>query len=346
MSAISDKYNQPECQFLGQPTNEEQICQDGVGHFRHFQNGSIFWHPDTGAHEVHGSIRVNWSSHGWERSFLGYPVTDETTTPDGSGRFNHFQHGSIYWHPKTGTGAHEVHGGILNLWRILGWEKSYLGYPLTDELAPPGELRCQKFQGGSIVWTPKGNAKEVPGAATRYLIGINTFRIGCTRAVHEDTDHIKLSVAVDNVVLPDLPVIHVGDVNDGDHLVDLYYMPPIELPKIDSVITFNYIIENIGSGNYTDIENGMKAAAEIGLSAWLGPAGAGIGEIADGIYHIFNAKCDGPVAIDQVSATGHLLNSWTAASRVYSETRFYTYGSQTFCGDSPQYWVTWSVIRL
>ena len=44
------------------------------------------------------------------RGFLHYPVTDETGTPDGVGRFNHFEGGSIYWTP--GTGAKEVHGAI------------------------------------------------------------------------------------------------------------------------------------------------------------------------------------------------------------------------------------------
>ena len=51
---------------------------------------------------------------GWERSFLGYPLTDETATPDGVGRYNHFQGGSIYWTPATG--AHEVHGAIRGQW--------------------------------------------------------------------------------------------------------------------------------------------------------------------------------------------------------------------------------------
>src|SRR5207302_49498 len=83
---------------------------DGVGRYNHFQGGSIYWTPGTGAHEVHGAIKDKWASMGWERSFLGYPVTDETGTPDGVGRYNHFQGGSIYWTPSIG--AYEVHGAI------------------------------------------------------------------------------------------------------------------------------------------------------------------------------------------------------------------------------------------
>jgi hypothetical protein len=138
--------------FLGQPEIGERITPDGIGRFRHFQGGSIYWHPDTGAHEVHGAIRGKWTELGWEKGFLGYPVTDELTTPDGAGRFNHFQGGSIYWHPNTG--AHEVHGAIRAKWAELGWETSRLRYPISDEEAASGEVRVSRFQRGEIRWHP------------------------------------------------------------------------------------------------------------------------------------------------------------------------------------------------
>ena len=85
-------------------------------------------------HEVHGAIRVKYDSLGAESSFLGYPTTDETGCPDGVGRYNHFEAGSIYWSPATG--AHEVHGLIRSLWASQGWERGPLGYPLADEMIP------------------------------------------------------------------------------------------------------------------------------------------------------------------------------------------------------------------
>jgi uncharacterized protein with LGFP repeats len=30
-------------------------------------------------------------------------VSDEATTPDGTGRFNRFEHGTIEWSPSTGA---------------------------------------------------------------------------------------------------------------------------------------------------------------------------------------------------------------------------------------------------
>ena len=89
----------------------------------------------AGAFEVHGAIREKYLALGAEASILGYPTTNETTTPDGIGRYNHFQGGSIYWTPSTW--AHEVHGLIRDRWASLGWERNpQLGYPITDELTP------------------------------------------------------------------------------------------------------------------------------------------------------------------------------------------------------------------
>jgi len=165
--ATWDRYSR-ERGLLGYPVTDELGTPDGVGRFNHFagSNGSIYWTPSTGAHEVHGAIMSKWSALGWEWSVLGYPITDELPTPDGVGRFNHFASGgSIYWTPSTW--AHEVHGAIMSKWSSLGWERSFLGYPVTDELATPdGVGRFNHFAGsnGSIYWTPSTWAHEVHGA--------------------------------------------------------------------------------------------------------------------------------------------------------------------------------------
>lgn len=52
--------------------------------------------------------------------------------PDGKGRYNHFEHGSIHWHPAHG--AFEVHGAIRDKWAALGYETGWLGDPMSDEL--------------------------------------------------------------------------------------------------------------------------------------------------------------------------------------------------------------------
>lgn len=147
---------------LGACVTSELTTPDGVGRYNHFQNGSIYWTPSTGAFEVHGNNRAKWEALGWETGVLGYPTSDELATPDGVGRFNHFQGGSIYW--TAALGSHEVHGNIHAAWAQLGWETGALGYPTTDEQATPdGTGRFNRFERGNLYWTGATGAREVVG---------------------------------------------------------------------------------------------------------------------------------------------------------------------------------------
>jgi stage II sporulation protein D len=179
--AIRDRYGRTgwENGVLGFPVTDELATPDRVGRFNHFQRGSIYWTPGTGAYEVHGAIRDTWARLGSERSAVGYPLTDELTTPDRIGRYNHFQRGSIYWTPSTG--AHEVRGAIRERWAAMGWETGPLGYPLTDELGTPdGRGRFNHFEGGSIYWTPVTGAHDVRGVIRQRWAqsGWETGRLG------------------------------------------------------------------------------------------------------------------------------------------------------------------------
>lgn len=53
------------------------------------------------AFEVHGDIRIRFNQIGGGPGLLGCPLTDETTTRDGRGRFNNFRIGAIYWTIET-----------------------------------------------------------------------------------------------------------------------------------------------------------------------------------------------------------------------------------------------------
>ena len=136
---------------------------DGVGRFNHFIKGnnvgSIYYTPATGAHAIYGEIRKKWAAYGYEKG-LGYPTNDEDGTPDGIGRFNHFSLGhSIYF--TNATGAHVIKGEIRKRWAALGWERSYLRYPTTDEYVTGGVYRSD-FQGGYITYTPQTGAVDRP----------------------------------------------------------------------------------------------------------------------------------------------------------------------------------------
>lgn len=171
MSEIDKKYAElgGPSGFLGNPTTNELACSNEVGRFRHYQHGSIHWHPNTGAHEVHGLIRNKWATLGWERSFLGYPKTDESDSGGGAkGRFNLFQGGAITW--KQGTKeAFETHGAIRSKFGQMGWEAGFLGFPTTDETrTPDGVGRFNHFEGGSVYWKPSISAHEVHGLIGQY----------------------------------------------------------------------------------------------------------------------------------------------------------------------------------
>ncbi|MFC9761625.1 LGFP repeat-containing protein [Rhodococcus jostii] len=98
---IGDKWGEKgwEGGTLGYPTTDETGTKKDGGAFNHFQRGSIYWSPGTGAHAVWGEIRNYWASHGWENSSYGYPATDEFDA-DG-GKKQNFQGAPIAWRPSS-----------------------------------------------------------------------------------------------------------------------------------------------------------------------------------------------------------------------------------------------------
>ena len=144
--------------MVGYPSTDEIGTPDGIGRFNHFQYGSIYFTPQTGAWEVHGAIRAHWAALGWERSVVGYPTSDETPVGDGIGRYNKFQHGTIYWSPTTG--AFEVHGAILQAYLSVQATRSRLGYPTSDVFPTLAGSRST-FQGGYIDWYAFANQTSI-----------------------------------------------------------------------------------------------------------------------------------------------------------------------------------------
>ncbi len=143
---------------VGPPIAAEIGAPDGIGRYRVYERGSIYWSPATGAHFVVGRIRDKWKETGWEVGLLGYPMTDELKTPDTIGRFSVFERGSVYWKPETD--AHAVYGRIRDAWRDTGWEAGPLGYPIADE-EPIAGGRKSTFENGSITWMEATDETQV-----------------------------------------------------------------------------------------------------------------------------------------------------------------------------------------
>jgi hypothetical protein len=90
--------------FYGWPRTDELSTPRGPGRYNHFDGGSIYWGPQTGAHLVYGAIRDLWASMAWEQGALGLPTTDEEDVPGAPGaRRNSFEGGEITWTPWAGA---------------------------------------------------------------------------------------------------------------------------------------------------------------------------------------------------------------------------------------------------
>jgi hypothetical protein len=114
---------------------------------------------------VHGSILRKYGSFGGPGGILGFPSTDELVVK-GDGRYNAFEHSAIFWSPPTG--AHEVHGAILDAWYKLGAVYGVTGFPKSDELNTSDHRgKHSEFQFASIYWTPRTGAHEIHGEIGR-----------------------------------------------------------------------------------------------------------------------------------------------------------------------------------
>jgi uncharacterized protein with LGFP repeats len=143
-----------ERSVLRYPITDERPTSDGVGRYNNFQNGSIYWTPQTGAWEIQGAIRQHWTALGGVGGVVGYPTSNETGLPDGIGRYNTFQRGNLYWSPASG--AFEVHGPILQAYLSVRATQSALGYPTSDVFSTASGVRAT-FQGGYIEWLSATN---------------------------------------------------------------------------------------------------------------------------------------------------------------------------------------------
>ncbi|TCN51770.1 LGFP repeat-containing protein [Rhodococcus sp. SMB37] len=143
-------------------TAGEGEAVDG-GKYAHFEHGSVYWHPSTGAWAIPAAIMEPYEALRWEQSYVGFPVGRHTELPDGV--VQGFQGGAIY--RKNGYGGHVVTGMIRAFWDRSGYENGRFGWPISDEIWADGTgtVRYQNFEGGRITWSADGTVgtHERPG---------------------------------------------------------------------------------------------------------------------------------------------------------------------------------------
>jgi uncharacterized protein with LGFP repeats len=135
---------------LGYPTMDTRCGLKNGGCGQHFEGGTVYWSPSTGARIVGLSIRTRYLASGAEKSGLGYPTMDTTCALRGGGCGQHFQGGSLFAVSRTAS-ARVVFGAIRDRWLALGGVSSRYGYPLADPVAVPGGY-TQRFQRGTLTY--------------------------------------------------------------------------------------------------------------------------------------------------------------------------------------------------
>lgn len=277
-SVFTNKYNE-----LGGATGQPIGTFDtgaGNGYFQRYQNGIIYYLPPHGPCWVHGAILDEYLSLGAEGGLLGYPITDETPTPGNSGRYNHFERGSIYW--TYTTGAHEIHGAIRDKWASIGWEKSWLGFPISDEKDFTEGGRFSQFQNGVVYWWPDIGAIEIGNVSLQYK-GLYCFgETDWDRGTDSDEPYAIFGVVPAPPYQPSEVITQIyGDVDSGDSRpdsVELYR----GLPN-GTLVTTKLLESDDGDPNkyrqqVTDLVTKLGTAVGGACGALFGPESAQICE--------------------------------------------------------------------
>jgi hypothetical protein len=188
---------------------------------------------------------------------------------------------------------------------------------------------------------------------------LDSIRITETRALHNDTDFVSVSITVGaNPAITQTRAM--GDLNNGTYQVSLGVSA--DIPADDTQVIFTYTIVNNGHTDQSTFEKAVSAAltalgaagAKAGateLGSILGTAtvpfvgsalGALSGWLVGELTSVIFADCDGPVAIGVHIYTGNQLIQTLGASQKIAETNVQHLGSNSSlgCGANSVYFTT------
>ncbi len=178
-SDIQKKFNQLKKKRgghdLGAKVGAEQNAGSG-GRVQIYERGRIYWHPNTGAHEVHGGILQRYLAEGGPganpvtgRRHFGYPISDEIRTLDGSFPVSRFEFGDIFF-VRGMKGGSTIHGDFYREWKEQGSDIGGLGYPLTEPIRVAGGMAVY-FERGCMWGGPATNGEIITGTVHPPLLG-------------------------------------------------------------------------------------------------------------------------------------------------------------------------------
>jgi hypothetical protein len=146
------------------PKDGGELDAGSGGREQRFRNGSIFWHANTGAHEVHGGILALYRREGGPgpnprtgRRHFGYPISDEERTFCGRAPASRFEFGDILF--VGGTGGVAVTNEFHDAWKASGADMGALMLPLTMPIDVAGgeAIFCER----GCLWRSAATGGEV-----------------------------------------------------------------------------------------------------------------------------------------------------------------------------------------
>ena len=106
-------------------------------------------------------IAKKYAELGGSSGFLGAVTSPEKANSDRRGRVARYQNGNIYW--TSTTGAHEVHGAILDEFAKQAGVNGVLKYPTSDtRSSSDGKSRYSNFENGRIYYLGSAGTFTVP----------------------------------------------------------------------------------------------------------------------------------------------------------------------------------------
>lgn len=129
----------------GFPTTDEIAVKGGRASY--FSKARFYHSAASGTHWSRGQLLAKYLAAGGPERY-GLPTTDDTKIR--GGYYAGFTGGRSIYYSKA-TGSHLVLGSIRKRYAAMGYERSCLGLPTTDEYSVDGGRR-NRFVGGRITW--------------------------------------------------------------------------------------------------------------------------------------------------------------------------------------------------
>jgi len=204
-------------------------------------------------------------------------------------------------------------------------------------------VRIDQGQRDAIAATRLEGLREAPH---EYHFEFQQFHISETRAAHDDTDTVSLVLRVDGQ--PSRALIkHLGDVNNGDHPVQLK-IGPVTLSGAGQVRLVTSVI-NSGHKDQASLDDALTTAANQAIDLALDeiPGGQLIEILTHWLVNLFAVDCDGVVIGQRWTWTAAELKAHTDRHNPWTiEHTYHGTDSADGCLGNSVYTGTWIIRRI